>query len=227
MAKSKKLVIFGDSAFAEVAYEYFTHDSQYEVAAFAVNKEYLRKDALFGVPVVAYEDLERTHPPSDYEAHVALVYNRLNRTRMAFYRSLKSKGYRLATYVSSRAFVWRGVEIGDNCFVFENNVLQPFARIGSDVVLWSGNHIGHHSTIGSHCFVSSHVVVSGFVNVGESCFFGVNSSVANNVNVGADCLIGAGSLIVKDLKAGSLTKGAASSPDALSTYEKFGIDPNE
>lgn len=37
--KTGKLVLIGDSAFAEVAYEYFTHDSPYEVVAFAVERE--------------------------------------------------------------------------------------------------------------------------------------------------------------------------------------------
>src|SRR5712664_3620986 len=160
MNKNKKLVIFGDSAFAEIAYEYFTYDSAYEVAAFAVSREYLKRDNLFRVPIVAFEDVARTHPPSDYEMHVALVYNNLNRNRMQFYRAAKESGYRLANYVSSRAFVWRNVTMGDNCFIFEDNTVQPFVQLGSNVVLWSGNHIGHHSRIGSHCFISSHVVIS-------------------------------------------------------------------
>ena len=33
MEKKHKLIIVGDSAFAEIAYEYFTHDSEYEVVA--------------------------------------------------------------------------------------------------------------------------------------------------------------------------------------------------
>ena len=57
MVKTKKLVLVGDSAFAEVAYEYFTHDSEYEVVAFSVEREYLRREELFAVPVVPFEDL--------------------------------------------------------------------------------------------------------------------------------------------------------------------------
>ena len=56
--QSKKLVLVGDSALAEIAYEYFVHDSCYEPVAFAVEREYITKDQLFGLPVVAFEDLE-------------------------------------------------------------------------------------------------------------------------------------------------------------------------
>lgn len=223
MAKTKKLVIFGDSAFAEVAYELFTYDSEYEVVAFTVTKEFLKKDSLFGLPVVPYEDIEKLYPPDKFEMHIALVYNTLNRARAKFYHDAKSKGYKLANYISSRAFVWRNVTMGDNIFIFEDNTVQPFVKMGSNIVLWSGNHIGHHSTLGNHLFISSHVVVSGFCTVGDYCFMGVNSTVGNNINIGKDCLIGSGCLIVKDTGDGKLFKGPASKPDELSIYEKFNI----
>ena len=50
---------------------------------------------------------------------------------------------------------------GDNCFILEDNTVQPFVTIGNNVTLWSGNHIGHDSVIEDDCFISSHVVVSG------------------------------------------------------------------
>lgn len=205
--KTGKLVIVGDSAFAEVAYEYFTHDSPYEVVAFAVEREYRRKEDLFGLPVVPFEDLEARFAPASHSFYAALVYTQGNALRRRLYEAAKAKGYAPASYVSSRAFVWRNVELGEHCFVFENNVVQPFAKLGSNVVLWSGNHIGHHSSIGDHCFVSSHVVVSGFVHVGKSCFLGVNSTFANNLEVGDDCFIAAGALVIGDVPDGEKVKG--------------------
>lgn len=199
MEKPKKLVLLGDSAFAEVAYEYFTHDSPYEVAGFAVETAYLQRDRLFGLPVVPFEDVEGRFPPDEHDFYAALVYTQQNRLRERLYREAKEKGYAPASYVSSQAFVWHNVRLGEHCFIFENNVVQPFVEIGSNVVLWSGNHIGHHSRIGSHCFVSSHVVVSGFVDIGESCFLGVNATFANNVSMGSRCLVGAGALVLGDV----------------------------
>ncbi len=37
--------------------------------------------------------------------------------------------------------------------LLEDNTIQPFVSIGN-VTLWSGNHIGHHSTIHDHYSVS-------------------------------------------------------------------------
>ena len=206
-AKTGKLVLIGDSAFAEVAYEYFTHDSPYEVVAFAVEREFRRKEVLFGLPVVPFEDLEAHFPPATHSFYAALVYTQGNALRRRLYEAAKAKGYRPASYVSSRAFVWRNVELGEHCFVFENNVVQPFVKVGKNVVLWSGNHIGHHSRIGDHCFVSSHVVVSGFVEIGKSCFLGVNSTFANNLTMGDDCVVGAGTLVLGDVGDGETVVG--------------------
>jgi sugar O-acyltransferase (sialic acid O-acetyltransferase NeuD family) len=207
MEKSRKLVLIGDSAFAEVAYEYFTHDSEYEVVAFAVEREYLRREELFGLPVVPFEELPARFAPAEHEFYAALVYTQGNALRARLYQAAKEMGYRPASYVSPRAFVWRNVTLGEHCFVFEDNVLQPFVRIGANVVLWSGNHIGHHSSIGDHCFVSSHVVVSGFVHIGPSCFLGVNATFANNLTVGGRCVIGAGALVLGDVEEGQTVVG--------------------
>lgn len=197
--KNHKLVLFGDSAFAEVAYEYFTYDSPYDVVAFAVERQFLTRDNFLGLPVVAFEEVQDQFLPSAHSFFAAMVYTGQNRLRTRIYESGKAKGYAPASYVSSRAFIWRDVQVGEHCFIFENNVIQPRVRIGNNVILWSGNHIGHHSSISNHCFVSSHVVISGFVNIGHSCFLGVNSTIANNVEIGDSCLIGAGALVLGDV----------------------------
>jgi len=207
MEKTKKLVLVGDSAFAEIAYEYFTHDSEYEVVAFAVEREYRRRERLFEVPVVPFEELPESFAPAEHEFYAALVYTQGNALRTRLYEAAKEMGYRPASYVSPRAFVWRNVKLGEHCFIFENNVVQPFVTVGDNVVLWSGNHIGHHSKIGDHCFVSSHVVVSGFVEVGHSCFLGVNTTVANNIKIGNRCTAGAGALILGDVEDGETVVG--------------------
>jgi sugar O-acyltransferase (sialic acid O-acetyltransferase NeuD family) len=204
MGQTRKLVIVGDSAFAEVACEYFSVDSGYEVAGFAVERAFLSRAVLLERPVVAFEQIQERFPPATHDAFVAVTYTQLNRVRARLAQAARERGYRLARYVSSSAFVWRNAELGEHCFVFEDNTLQPFSRIGDDVVLWSGNHVGHHSVIGSHCFISSHCVLSGFVRVGDSSFLGVNCTIANNVRIGRDNWIGPGLTIVKDTPEGAL-----------------------
>jgi sugar O-acyltransferase (sialic acid O-acetyltransferase NeuD family) len=222
--QSRKLIIGGDSAFAQIAYEYFTHDSDYEVVAFTVENEYLTRESLFGLPVVPFETLEQQFDPAAHSVYVAIVYTKLNRLRARLAREAKSKGFVLASYVSSRAFVWRNVEMGEHCFIFEDNTVQPFVRIGNNVVMWSGNHIGHHSTISDNCFISSHVVISGFVDVGENCFLGVNATIVNNVRIGRDCWLGPATTIVKDTPEATFFKANASETANISTLKRFRLE---
>lgn len=220
--KSKNLLIVGDGEFAEIAYEYFTHDSSFEVAGFAVERDFLKRDRLFDLPVVALEDADRHFSPAEHDAFVAVTYTQLNRVRGRLAQATRAKGYALASYVSSHAFVWRNVQIGDNCFIFENNVIQYHVRLGNNVVLWSGNHVGHRSVIRDNCFISSHVVISGYCDVGESCFFGVNSCLANNLVVARDCIIGAGAVVTKNTQEGKVYRGnpaTASNVDSLTLFK--------
>jgi sugar O-acyltransferase (sialic acid O-acetyltransferase NeuD family) len=223
MEKTKQLVVVGDTAFAEVACEYFTHDSPYRVRAFSVEEKYRTRSELFGLPVVPFEALEKEFPPSDHEVFVAAVYTQMNRLRTRLSDAARARGYHLASYFSSRAFVWRNVKFGEHCFVFENNVIQPFAEVGNNVVLWSGNHVGHHSVIRDNCFLSSHVVLSGFVEVGRNCFLGVNSSVANNTKVAADCWIGPGVAVTQDTEEGKIYRAARAEPAKVGSLRFFKV----
>jgi sugar O-acyltransferase (sialic acid O-acetyltransferase NeuD family) len=205
----KRLVIFGTGDIAQLADFYFVHDSDYEVVAFTVDREYIRTDQLFGRPLVAFQDLEQMFAPKDHELFVAVSYAQLNALRRRKYEEGKMRGYRIATYVSSRATVWSSFSPGENCFILEDNTLQPFARIGHNVTLWSGNHIGHHSVIGAHTFIASHAVISGGVQIGEQCFIGVNATLRDHIKIGDRCVIGAGALILGDAEPDGVYVGAA------------------
>jgi sugar O-acyltransferase (sialic acid O-acetyltransferase NeuD family) len=223
---NRKLIIVGTSAFAEIAKEYFTTDTEYEVVAFAVEAAFLNSVELNGLPVVAFETIEHLYPPCDYSVFVAVTYTQLNRLRTRLATASKKKGYKLASYISPRSFIWGNVKLGEHCFIFEDNTVQPFVTIGNNVILWSGNHIGHHSIVGNNCFISSHVVISGFCDIGESSFLGVNSTLSNNVSVGIDNWIGPGVTISESTAPCSLFNLSTSIPSRVSTYRFFKIKEN-
>jgi len=223
MNKTKKLVIIGAGETSEIACEYFTMDSEYEVVGFAVDRQFIKCNTLAGLPVVPLDEVQNQFPPSDYWAFVAASSTKLNRVRSDLYEQAKNKNYRMASYISSKAFVWRNAQIGENCFIFEDNTVQPFVKIGNNVVLWSGNHIGHNSIIQDHCFLSSHVVISGFCDIGEYSFLGVNSTVINNISIGKDCFIGAGALIQKDVPSGSVLQESSTEISKVSSLRLFKI----
>ena len=197
----KKLVIFGAGDIARLAHHYFTHDSPHEVAAFVVDRAFRQGDEFQGLPLIDAEDATERFPPGDYDMFVAMSYAKMNAVRAEKYASMKAAGYRLVSYVSSRCSYLSQTPPGDNCFILEDNTIQPFVTIGNNVTLWSGNHIGHDATIEDHCFITSHVVVSGHVRIGTRTFIGVNATLRNSITIAPETLIGAGAIIMKDTKA--------------------------
>jgi len=195
---NKKLIIFGEGLYTEIAHQYFQDDSEYEVVAFTKDDEYITSDEYLGLPMVPFSIVEQKYDPKLFDMHIAVSYTNLNKLRQRIFFEAKNKGYTLPSYISSRCNVMTKEPIGENCFIFEDNTIQPFVKIEDNVILWSGNHIGHHSTIKAHNFVSSHVVISGQCTINSNCFIGVNSTIGHKVVVGNETLVGAGSVITKN-----------------------------
>jgi sugar O-acyltransferase (sialic acid O-acetyltransferase NeuD family) len=214
-----KLVLFGAGDIARLARVYFESDSDHQVVAFTVDRAYLSGDSFEGLPLVPFDEVTTQYPPGDYGMFVALSYAKMNRVRAEKYEQAKARGYRLATYVSSRCAFLTAIRPGENCFILEGTTIQPFVRIGNNVTLWSGSNIGHDSIVEDHCFISSHVVASGHVTIGAACFLGINATVRNSITLGARTLVGAGATIMKNTPEDSVYLGPRSEPLGRSSGE--------
>lgn len=219
----KPLVIFGSGDIAQLAHYYFSTDSNYEVVAFTVDANYIKESEFCGLPVVAFEDVAKNYPPDSYDFFVALSYSKLNAVRKEKFLAAKEMGYKLVSFISSRATVLNEGRIGENCFIFEDNTIQPFVTVGNNVTLWSGNHIGHHSVIHDHTFIASHVVVSGGVEIGEQCFVGVNATLRDHIKIGDRCVVGAGALLLADAATEGVYIGTATERSKVPSTRLRGI----
>ena len=184
------VVIYGAAKLAELAHFYFTHDSLHQVVAFTVDREYVPGSHYRGLPVVPFEDVARKYPPDRYQMFVAIGYKKVNKVRSAKYAEAKKKGYQLVSYVNSRA---------DNCFILENQIMQPDVHIGNGVTIWGGCHFGHNTVVEDHCWISPHATICGGVHIGTHSFLGSNVTIRDNLRIGPECIIGAGSVVLNDL----------------------------
>ncbi|WP_312703799.1 acetyltransferase [Stutzerimonas nitrititolerans] len=219
----KSLVIFGAGDIAQLAHYYFSTDSDYEVIAFTVDASHIQESSFCGLPVVAFEEVIQEYPPENNDFFVALSYSKLNAIRKEKFLAAKTKGYKLVSFVSSSATVLNEGKVGENCFIFEDNTIQPFVTIGNNVTLWSGNHIGHHSVIKDHTFIASHVVVSGGVEIGEQCFLGVNATLRDHIKIGDRCVVGAGALLLDDAAPEGVYIGSATERSRVPSTRLRGI----
>ncbi|MGZ3689185.1 MAG: acetyltransferase [Bdellovibrionota bacterium] len=207
-AKKKKLVLFGTGEIASLAKFYFTKDSAYEVVAFTADDEFATAKEFEGLPLVPFSQVTSQFPPTQYEMHVALSYRKLNRIRHEKYLAAKKAGYRLASYVCSKSVTWDDLTIGDNCFILENQTIQPTVKIGNNVMIWSGNHLGHGCTVEDNVYMASHICISGHARIGAFTFIGVNAAVRDFATIGSDCFIAMNAAVTRDVKPGSVVVGA-------------------
>lgn len=215
-----KIIIFGVMDTAELAHFYLTHDSEHEVAGFTVSREYMTGSEFQGLPLVAFEDVETAFSPQQYKFFAPMTGRNMNRNRERIYLEAKAKGYEFISYVSSKATLF-GNQIGENCFILEDNTIQPFTTIGNNVVLWSGNHIGHHGQIKDHVFFTSHVVMSGHCVIEPYCFFGVNSTIRDFLHIAQGTLVGMASAIYKDTDEWGLYLGNPAKKLPKPSYEAY------
>lgn len=204
----KKVIIFGVQDFAELAWYYLTHDSDYEVIGFTVNEQYLPSTReINGLPIMAFEGIEKIYPPEEFAMFAPMSPKGMNKLRESIYNNIKAKGYSLISYISSKATMFNN-PIGDNCFILEDNTIQPFTTIGNNVVLWSGNHIGHHSEIMDHVSFTSHVVMSGHCKIEPYCFLGVNSTLRDGITLAEGTLVAMHSSVLKDTQSWGVYVGS-------------------
>ena len=192
------IVIFGLGAAGELAHYYFEQDSPHKVVGFAVDEAYLVDKTFCGLPVVPFERVTSFFPCENHLMFIAVGYKDMNDLRACKMAEAKKQGYRMANYISSRAAVFPDLSHLENCFILENVTVQPFVKIGNNVTIWSGTHIGHHSSVGDNTFISSQIVVSGGVTVGKNCFMGVNATVFEHLTISDYTLVAAGALVNKN-----------------------------
>jgi sugar O-acyltransferase (sialic acid O-acetyltransferase NeuD family) len=202
------IVVFGAGQIAEVAKVYLDAHGSDRIVGFTVDAAFCQTDSFAGLPLVAWESLEQTFPPDRVKLLGPLSYRRLNELRRDRYLEGKARGYGFASFVHPETHIYSR-DIGENCFILEANVIQPFARIGNGVMMWSGNHIGHHVEIGNYCFISSQVGLASGVRLGECCFLGGKVGIDAGVKIGDRCFLGGGAVVKKNLPDESVVPGPA------------------
>lgn len=207
---ARPLVIFGTAEMAQLARYYFENDSDRRVVAFTADDDHVEAPELNGLPVIPFSEIKTRFPPGEADMHVALSYRGLNRLRQEKFEAAKAAGYRLASYVCSKSVTWPDLSVGENCFILENQTIQPTVKIGDNVMIWSGNHLGHGAKISDHTYISSHVVISGHCEIGKRCFFGVNATLRDFLKVGDDVFIAMHVAVNQDIPEGAVVIGESS-----------------
>lgn len=208
-----KVILFGTGRGADVAYRFLKRDSNHEICGFTTDRRHLQQDTFHDLPVVAFEEVEQRFSPAQYKMLILLGYQRMNALRAEKYLAAKAKGYEFISYVNSQFYRGEDLDIGENCFILDNQSISLDVKIGNNVVMWSSNHIGDLSTVGDHSWLASHVTVAAEVNVQPYCFLGIGATIGNKLKLGQRTFVGANTLVVSDTAENSVNVASSEAID--------------
>ena len=124
----RKLILFGKGPIAQIAKQYFDDEGKFEVVAFTLDKEYIDLPEYEELPMVSFDEIVDKYPPNQHYMFIALSYTDLNKLREKKFHEAKSKGYKLASYISPKCSYLSDFNCGENTFIFEDNTIQPFVE---------------------------------------------------------------------------------------------------
>lgn len=202
-----KVIIFGDSLYSLFLYETLKREGCADVVAFTLNKEYIKKNEIYGVPVIPFESLDSSFNMSECEIALTIGYRKLNDNRKRIYNECKIRGYRLYTYVSKNAMCYSD-DIGEGSIILPGSYIGPFVKVGKACCIHIDVWLSHDISVGDFTYIAGGTMVGGTATIGNSCFIGMSCTIKNGVHMGDRTFLGANSYLSEDSLEGKAYVGS-------------------
>lgn len=217
----RKLVIYGAGSQTRQFLAEVERFGAADPVALTVDREYLREERKWGLPVVAYEDCAALYPPEYFDMLAIGPYERA-RPRENMYWKARAGKYRLVNYISPKAFIDAEPVMGDNNIIYAGADIGFEGRMGSDNIVRQQVYLGHEFDIGDHNVISPGCTIGGRLKMGSRCWIGLGASVRDEITVGDDCLIGMGAAVVKHVESYAVVMGVPGK--VVSWQRETGVD---
>jgi sugar O-acyltransferase (sialic acid O-acetyltransferase NeuD family) len=205
----RKTLIFGTGDMGALCHHLLTEDARREVIGFTVERRFMNGVEFLGLPVVAFEEVASEFAPARFDMLVALGPGERNRLRARVFAAVTGLGYGMASYVHSSVNLPANACIGRNCLIFENVVVQPWARLGDNIVIRPLVCVGHHVNIGNHAFVGPQASLLGHSSIGERSLIGAGAVVGARVEIGRDSIVDANAVAMVSVPSRSVVRQGA------------------
>lgn len=192
----KKLIIFGSGVVAKLAYFLFTRDSNYLPICFTVDNEYKTRDSFNNLPLIPFNKITELYPPETHEMFVAIGPSSMNSKREKKFFEVKSKGYKMAKYVSPHSLCYS--KVGENSLIADYVSINPFSKIGFNNFFWEYSLISHDSIVMNNCYFGPRSIVSSYSVIQNNVIIGSNSTIKSKVTISNKTLVGSSCYISKN-----------------------------
>lgn len=201
----KRVVILGDTEFAEELYQVMTAEG-IEVAAFSVDKQYIKGDTFCNLPMLPFETINECLEMENYEVALALGYSRMNNIRKQKYEECKNRGFAIATFCSNKAFIYSKT-IGEGNIIMPSVYVGPSTVIGVCNVIKARNTLPHHNIIGNFNWFAGGCTLGGGTKISNNCFLGLSTTIRNGIIVADYTFSAANSYLHKNTAEGRAYMG--------------------
>ena len=116
-------------------------------------------------------------------------------TRKKIAKILIENKAKLATVISSLAYVSKHASIEEGSVIMNHAVVNAKAKIGKNCIINTMSNIEHGASIGEFCHISTCAVVNGESVIGNGTFIGSNATISNNIVIKDNSVISAGKFV--------------------------------
>lgn len=167
----KKLVLIGGGGHCRSCIDVIELTNKFEIIG-VLDDAFSIGDNIYGYPCLGNDDhiSELIKQECVFLICIGQIYS--SKAREKCFLFIKKIGGELATVISPRAWIARGVSIGEGTIVMHDALINSQASVGDNCIINTKALIEHDALVSNHTHVSTGVLINGSAKVGESCFIG-------------------------------------------------------
>jgi sugar O-acyltransferase (sialic acid O-acetyltransferase NeuD family) len=203
-----KVVCVGGGGNAKVLIDIILNDNNYSLVGITEVAGNLFQEKINGIPVIGSDEvLPRLFDEGVKFAFVGMgtVGNTSERTKI--YQKIEAIGFAPLTIIHPSAMIALTAELGKGGCFMAGAIINPYAKIGHNVIVNTGALVEHDCLINDHVCISPGAILGGEVTVGEQSFIGMGALIKQGVTIGRNIIIGMGAVVLDDIPDGETVAG--------------------
>jgi len=116
-------------------------------------------------------------------------------TRKKIAKILIENKAKLATIISTLAYVSKHANVGEGSIIMNGAVVNANSTIGKNCIINTKSNVEHGVSIGDFCHLSTCAVINGDSVIENGTFIGSNATISNDVLIKENSIISAGKFI--------------------------------
>ncbi len=193
-----KRILFGTSVYSRLLHHYIEKDTNDEILAFTVEKEYLKEDHFDNLPVVCFENLNELFDMSNISILITCGYHKMNDIRKKIFNKCDEYGYNIGSFIHSTAQV-DGVSFGRGNIVMPHVLFHPYVKVGDANIFCEYSMMEQETKIQNYNFIGPKSFLGAYINLENNNDFGIGTIIGDKLNIGNYNLIGSGSVLSKSI----------------------------